>query len=73
MGVFEEITPEEEANKVRAFKFRFVFKVKVEADGSVTFKARLVVKGFSQRYGLDYDETYATTIMFGTIFLIFAY
>jgi hypothetical protein len=30
----------------------------------------VVVKGFSQRYGLDYDETYAPTITFGTILMI---
>jgi hypothetical protein len=28
------------------------------------------VKGFSQKYGLDYDETYAPTITFGTILMI---
>jgi hypothetical protein len=69
MEVFEYISPEE-AKKVRAFKSRWGFKVKIEADGSVTFKARLVVKGFSQKYGLDYDETYAPTITFGTILMI---
>jgi hypothetical protein len=70
MDVFEDITPEE-ARKVRAFSSKFfAFKVKKEADGSVTFKARLVVKGFSQKYGVDYDETFAPTITFGTILMI---
>jgi hypothetical protein len=52
LGVFEMI-PEEEARKLKPFKSRIVFKVKIEPDGSIVFKARLVVKGFSQRYGVD--------------------
>ena len=55
---------------MRAFKSRWVFKVKNEVDGSIAFKARLVVKGYSQKYGLDYDETYAPTVTFGTILMI---
>jgi hypothetical protein len=67
LGVFEMIS-EEEARKLRPFKSRMVFKVKIEPDGTIVFKARLVVKGFSQRYGIDYDQTFAVT--FGTILLI---
>ena len=47
-----------------------MFKVKIKADGTLIFKARLVVKGFSQRFGIDYDETFAPTVTFGTILLI---
>jgi hypothetical protein len=69
MGVFEMIS-EEEARKLKPFKSRMVFKVKIEADGTIVFKARLVVKGFSQLYGIDDDETFAPTVTFGTILLI---
>jgi hypothetical protein len=68
-GVFETVS-EEEARNLKPFKSRIVFKVKIEADGTLIFKARLVVKGFSQRYGIDYDETFAPTVTFGTILLI---
>jgi hypothetical protein len=68
--VFETISTEEAKGK-RAFKSsRMVFKVKVEPDSSLVFKAGLVIKGYLQRYGIDYDETFAPTITFGTILLI---
>jgi hypothetical protein len=39
---------------------KWVFKIKRKADGSVDrHKARLVVQGFSQQFGVDYDEVYA--------------
>ena len=38
---------------------KWIFKKKTDADGNIhTYKARLVVKVFSQIYG-DYDETYS--------------
>ena len=40
---------------------RWVYTIKVDPSGNITFKARFVAQGFSQRPGLNFQDTYAPT------------
>ena len=52
---------------------RWVFKTKLNSDGSICkHKARLVVKGYAQQYGVDYLETFAPVGRYDTIRLLIA-
>ena len=52
---------------------KWVFDVKRDADGRIDrFKARLVARGFSQREGLDFEDTFAPVVRLESLRILFA-
>jgi hypothetical protein len=45
--------------KKRALQSKWVYKLKEEDGGIKRYKARLVVKGFAQKKGIDFDEIFS--------------
>ena len=53
---------------MRALKNKWVFKVKVEEHNLKTgYKSRLIVKGFGQRKGIDFDEICSPVVKISSI------
>ena len=57
----------------KAIGNKWVLKVKRKEDGSIDkYKASLMVKGFTQQEGIDYDETFSPVVRVASIRLIHA-
>lgn len=60
----EEVAPP----KTNHIGTKWVFSIKYRPDGTFDrLKARLVARGFSQKFGIDYNETFAPTVQIATL------
>jgi hypothetical protein len=52
---------------------KWVYRIKRRADGTVgRYKARLAAKGFKQRYGINYEDTFSPVVKIATIRTVLA-
>jgi hypothetical protein len=66
-----EIVPKPKSKDVVSSKW--LFKIKHVADGSIEkYKERFVARGFSQKEGIDYEETFAHVVRYTSIRTIIA-
>ena len=50
-----------------------VYKIKTRSDDTVDrYKARLIAKGFTQEYGIDYEETFSPMACISSICTLIA-
>lgn len=57
----------------KAIDNKWVYKVKHRSNGDVErYKARLVIRGFSQQYDMNYFETYSPVVKFTSVRMILA-
>lgn len=68
-GTWILVKPDQASNVVDS---KWLFRIKKEAGNKTRYKARLVARGFSQRKGIDYDETFSPVVRHSSLRLLIA-
>lgn len=59
--------------KKKIIPCKWIFKAKTDQDGKVVrYKARLVIKGYKQKKGIDYGEVYSPVVRYTSVRYLFA-
>ena len=67
LGVWKEVERSSLPKGTNILPYKDVFKIKVDENGKIIqYKARFTPKGFRQKAGIDYNETFARTAMYKT-------
>eukprot|EP00252_Welwitschia_mirabilis_P018673 TRINITY_DN4156_c0_g1_i5.p1 TRINITY_DN4156_c0_g1~~TRINITY_DN4156_c0_g1_i5.p1 ORF type:complete len:1283 (+),score=262.04 TRINITY_DN4156_c0_g1_i5:125-3973(+) len=56
----------------RALKNRWIYRLKQETNGAKRYRARMVVKGFAQQKGIDFNEIFSPVVKHTSIRIILA-
>ena len=69
---WDYIKPEDVPAGVNPISSRWVFKTKQLPGGGIRYKARLVIRGYEQTRGVNFDETFAPVAKFSSLRMLLA-